>query len=69
MTLHPKVVGAAGGTAFAEAIVVVVLWPLQLHGVNVPDDVAAAFSTILGTVFAVIGGYNAPNPAAQQQNG
>jgi hypothetical protein len=49
-TIHPKV--AAAGVAGAISIVIV--WVANLFGIDVPAEVAAAFTTILATAAGFI---------------
>lgn len=56
-SVHPKV----GGTALAGAVVVILLYLVKtLARIDVPPDVAAAVTTVIGFVI----GYLVPSPQA-----
>lgn len=63
MGVHPKVAGAAGGTALGGPVVIVFLWLLSLWNVPTPSpDVVAALGTIVSTILAAVGGWLIPSP-------
>ena len=66
-TLAPrrKVVAAAGGSGVATALAVLVLYLLKQAGVELPDRIEDAFSTVFVAMVTFASGYLCPPDASE----
>jgi hypothetical protein len=69
MQVHPKVVAQTSSATAGAALAILVGWLLSLHGIVVPDAVAASLTTLFSILCGAIAGYFTPNPPVAPQVG
>lgn len=62
-TVGPVTTSAAAGAGVAGAATVLIVWAMTSAGVDVPDPVSQAITTLLAAVGALVGGWLAPSQA------
>ena len=59
--IHPKVIAGATTTAIAGAVTSISVWILQLNGIVIPSQVAAAITVLISTALGFVAGYLTPS--------
>jgi hypothetical protein len=58
---QPKVKAAAGGAGISGAVTAILMWVVGLMGLDVPPEIASAFTTLIAAGFAFAAGYYKTN--------
>lgn len=61
--MNPKVTAAGVGGGVAGSLTVILVWVVGMAGLDVPPEVASAFTTLVTAVAAIVAGYLKPSRA------